>query len=361
MADMGKASCMAMILGQSLIVDNWKVVAMGLVALLLFVFAVVFINFGMIWIRALFSGAKVTFTELIALRLRRVPVGLVVDSRITAVKSGLDITIDDLSTHYLAGGNIEMVVLALIASQKAGIHLDYDRACAIDLATKGTGKTVLEAVKTSVNPKVIDCPSPAPGKNTIDAVAKDGIVIKARARVTVRTNLDRFVGGATEETIIARVGEGIVTTIGSSQSYKDVLENPDRISKTVLDKALDSNTAFEILSIDIADVDVGENVGAKLQAEQAEANKLIAQAQAEVRRAAAVALEQENVARVQEMRSRLVEAEAQVPLAIADAFRSGHLGVMDYYRLRNVQADTGMRESIAGVNTSVSPSKPPGA
>jgi uncharacterized protein YqfA (UPF0365 family) len=241
-----------------------------------------------------------------------------------------------------------MVVLALIAARKAAIHLEFDRACAIDLATKGTGKTVLDAVKTSVNPKVIDCPEPKSGKTTIEGVAKDGIGIKARARVTVRTNLDRFVGGATEETIIARVGEGIVTTIGSSNSYKDVLENPDRISKTVLDKALDSNTAFEILSIDIADVDVGDNVGAKLQAEQADANKLVAQAQAEVRRAAAVALEQEMVARVQEMRARVVEAEAQVPLAMAEAFRAGHLGVMDYYRMRNVQADTGMRDSIAG-------------
>src|SRR5204862_4991805 len=294
------------------------------------------------------SGAPVGFLDLIALRLRRVPVGMVVDSRITAVKSGLPLTIDDLSTHYLAGGNVEMVVQALINAQKAGIHLDFDRACAIDLATKGTGKTVIEAVRTSVNPKVIDCPAPSSGKVTIDAVAKDGIVIRARARVTVRTNLDRFVGGATEETIIARVGEGIVSTIGSSHSYKDVLENPDRISKTVLDKALDSNTAFEILSIDIADVDVGENVGAKLQAEQAEANKLIAQAQAEVRRAAAVALEQENVARVQEMRSRVVEAEAQVPMAMAEAFRSGNMGIMDYYRMKNIQADTSMRDSIAG-------------
>lgn len=318
---------------------------LGLIAL---VGLIIVLNFLSVWIRALFSGARVTFTELIALRLRNVPVGLIVDSRITAVKSGLDVTIDGLSTHYLAGGNVEMVVLALIAAQKAGIHLDFDRACAIDLATKGTGKTVLEAVKTSVNPKVIDCPAPSSGKTTIDAVAKDGIVIRARARVTVRTNLERFVGGATEETIVARVGEGIVSTIGSADSYKDVLENPDRISKTVLDKALDSNTAFEILSIDIADVDVGENVGAKLQAEQAEANKLIAQAQAEVRRAAAVAQEQEMVARVQEMRARVVEAEAQIPMAMAEAFRSGNLGIMDYYRMKNIQADTSMRDSIAG-------------
>jgi len=318
------------------------------VALVAFIFAIVIISFASIWIRALVSGASVKLSDLLALRLRRVPVGMIVDTRITAVKSGLPLTIDDLSTHYLSGGNVEMVVLALIAAKKAGIHLDFDRACAIDLATKGTGKTVLEAVKTSVNPKVIDCPNPASGKVTIDAVAKDGIIIKAKARVTVRTNLDRFVGGATEETIIARVGEGIVTTIGSANSYKDVLENPDRISKTVLDKALDSQTAFEILSIDIADVDVGENVGAKLQAEQAEANKLIAQAHAEVRRAAAVATEQEMVARVSEMRARVVEAEAQVPLAMAEAFRAGNLGIMDYYKMKNVQADTSMRDSIAG-------------
>ena len=325
-----------------------NLVLYGVVGVVLLVLGILILNFGMIYIRALFSGAKVTVTELIALRLRRIPLGLIVDGRITAVKSGLPVSIDELSTHFLAGGNVQMVVLALVAAKKAGINLIFDRACAIDLATKGTGKTVLEAVKTSVNPKVIDCPAPASGKTTIDAVAKDGIVIKAKARVTVRTNLDRFVGGATEETIIARVGEGIVSTIGSSETYKAVLENPDRISKTVLAKALDSNTAFEILSIDIADVDVGGNVGAKLQAEQAEANKLIAQAQAEVRRAAAVATEQEMIARVSEMRALVVEAEAQIPLAIARAFDKGHLGVMDYYRIKNMQADTTMRESIGG-------------
>ncbi len=330
-------------------------------ALVVLVVGIIVLNFGMIFIRALFSGAKVTFTELIALRLRRVPVGMVVDARITAVKSGLPLTIDDLSTHYLAGGNVPMVVLALIAAKKAAINLPFDRACAIDLATKGTGKTVLEAVKTSVNPKVIDCPTPSGGKSTIDAVAKDGIVIRAKARVTVRTNLDRYVGGATEETIIARVGEGIVSTIGSANTYKEVLENPDRISKTVLEKALDSNTAFEILSIDIADVDVGENVGAKLQTEQAEANKLIAQAQAEVRRAAAVATEQEMVARVSEMRARVVEAEAQIPIAIARAFDRGHMGIMDYYRIKNVQADTTMRENIAGERPESAPPGAPGA
>ena len=311
---------------------KWDLVLYGTACVLLLVFAVIVINFGMIYIRALFSGAKVTMTELIALRLRRVPAGLIVDSRITAVRSGLPLSIDDLSTHFLAGGNVPMVVLALIASKKAGINLVFDRACAIDLATKGTGKTVLEAVRTSINPRVIDCPAPALGKVTIDGVAKDGIVIKARALVTVRTNLDRFVGGATEETIIARVGEGIVSTIGSSTTYKAVLENPHRISKTVLDKALDANTAFEILSLDIADVDVGENVGAKLQAEQAEANKLIAQAHAEVRRAAAVAVEQEMTARVAEMRARVVEAEATVPMAMAAAFRSGNIGMMTQSR-----------------------------
>jgi uncharacterized protein YqfA (UPF0365 family) len=283
----------------------------------------------MIYLRALFSGARVTVTDLIALRLRRIPLALVVDNRIAAVRSGLPLSVDGLSTHYLAGGNLPMVVLALIAARKAGIHLVFDRACAIDLATKGTGKSVIEAVRTSINPRVIDCPDPRGGKSTIAGVAKDGIVIKARALVTVRTNLDRFVGGATEETIIARVGEGIVSTIGSSASYKDMLENPHRMSRTVLDKALDANTAYEILSLDIADVDVGANVGAKLQAEQAEANKLVAQAQAEIRRAAAVAVKQEMTARVAEMRARVVEAEAQVPTALAGAFRAGNLGLMN--------------------------------
>jgi len=302
---------------------KWEFLVYGIGGVLLLVVAVIVINFGTIYVRALFSGAKVTITELIALRLRRVPAGLIVDNRIAAVRSGLPLSIDDLSTHFMAGGNVPMVVLALIAAKKAGINLVFDRACAIDLATKGTGKTVIEAVRTSINPRVIDCPAPVLGKITIDGV------IKARALVTVRTNLDRFVGGATEETIIARVGEGIVSTIGSSATYKDVLENPHRISRTVLDKALDANTAFEILSLDIADVGVGENVGAKLQAEQAEANKLIAQAHAEVRRAAAVAVEQEMTARVAEMRARVVEAEAKVPMAMAGAFRSGHLGVMN--------------------------------
>jgi uncharacterized protein YqfA (UPF0365 family) len=307
----------------------WNLLLCGVAAVVLFVFGAFLLQFGMLFIRALFSGARVTLTELIALRLRRVPLGLVVDNRIAAVRSGVPVTIDDLSTHHLAGGNVPMVVLALIAARKAGIHLIFDRACAIDLATKGTGKTVLEAVRTSINPRVIACPGPDMGRATIAGVAKDGIVIKVRALVTVRTNLDRFVGGATEETIIARVGEGIVAAIGSAVTYKDVLENPHLVSKTVLDKALDANTAFETLSLDIADVDVGENVGAKLQAEQAEANKLIAQAQAEIRRAAAVAVEQEMMARVAEMFARVVEAQSQVPPAMAGAFRAGHLGLMN--------------------------------
>ena len=263
------------------------------------------------------------------------------------MKAGIEIDTDPLEAHYLSGGSVDQVILALIAADKAGIELDYNRACAIDLATKGTGKTVLEAVRTSINPKVIDCPNPAMGRLTIDGVAKDGIGVKVKARVTVRSHLDRFVGGATEETIIARVGEGIVSSIGSADSYKDVLENPDRISKTVLSKALDSNTAFEILSIDIADIDIGDNIGAKLQALQADTDKNVAQAKAEVRRAAAVAVEQEMRARTQEMRAKVVEAEAQVPLAMAEAFRSGNLGIMDYMRMKNIESDTKMRGSIA--------------
>ncbi len=329
-------------------------IILGVGGLILLIVGIVILNFGTTWLRAAVSGAKVTFMELIQLQLRKIPIRRVVDSRITAVKSGIPVSIDDLSTHYLAGGNVEMIISALINAQKANIDLVFDQACAIDLATKGTSKNVVEAVHTSVNPQVIDCPPSTGTKKSIDAVAKDGIVIKARARVTVRTNLASFVGGATEDTIVARVGEGIVSSIGSEQSYKDVLENPDRISKNVLAKGLDSNTAFEILSIDIADVDVGENVGAKLQAEQAESNKLVAQAQAEVRRAAAVAQEQEMTARVAEMQAKVVEAEAQVPLAMAEAFRSGNLGIMDYYRMKNLAADTDMRSKIAGADDSTS-------
>jgi len=325
-------------------------IALGIAFVFGLILVIVLINFFGVWLRAKIADAPVPFSKLIGMRLRRVPVGMIVDNRITSVKAGLPLTTDELEAHFLSGGNVTNVVLALIAADKAGITLDFNRACAIDLAIKGTSKTVLEAVRTSINPKVIDCPNPAQtgGRVTIDAVARDGIGVKVRARVTVRSNLDRFVGGATEETIIARVGEGIVTSIGSAVSYKDVLENPDRISKVVLQKGLDSGTAFEILSVDIADVDIGGNVGAKLQAEQAEADKVVAQAKAEMRRAAAVASEQEMKARTQEMRAKVVEAEAQVPLAMAEAFREGNLGVLDYLKMKNIQSDTSMRESIAG-------------
>ena len=313
---------------------------------LLVVGAVIFSLIGA-WVKALFNGAAVPMSKLVALKLASIPYSLIVDVRITAVRAGIDVSADQIASHFQAGGNVIPTVQALIAAQKAGIHLPWDRACAIDLATKGSGKSVVEAVRTSVDPKVIDCPNPASGRTTIDGVAKDGIQVKVKARVTVRTNLDRFVGGAKEDTIIARVGEGIVSTIGSSENYKVVLESPDRISKTVLARGLDVGSAFEILSIDIADVDVGENVGAKLQEAQAEANKSIAQAQAEIRRAAAVAVEQEMKARVQEMQAEVVRAQAEVPKAMAEAFRSGRLGVMDYYKMENVKADTEMRSAIA--------------
>ena len=336
-----------------ILANNLTMVLGAVVFVVALVVIVIAWNFFSAWLRAVFSNAPVSFKTLIALKLRKVPVALVVDQRITAVKAGIPVEADELSTHYLANGDVSMVTSALIAAQKAGIPLTFDQACAIDLATRQTDKNVLDAVMTSVNPRVIDCPDPkSGGRTTIDAVAKDGIQLRARARVTVRTNLKGFVGGATEETIIARVGEGIVTTIGSAETYKNVLENPDQISKVVMEKGLDSGTAFEILSVDVADVDVGDNIGAKLQAEQAESNKLVAQAQAEVRRAAAVATEQEMKARVHEMRARVVEAEAQVPLAMADAFRSGNLGVMDYLRMKNLQADTGMRSSIGGAGDS---------
>ncbi|MDE3083898.1 MAG: flotillin-like protein FloA [Verrucomicrobiota bacterium] len=327
---------------------------MNLITILLILGAVVAIvilalifSFITVWVKAFLNGAPVGILNLIAMRFGGVPYGLVVQNRINAVKAGIPLNTDQISAHYLASGNVVATTQALIAAQKAGLALDWNRACAIDLATKGSEKSVLEAVRTSVDPKVIDCPNPASGRTTIDGVAKDGIQVKVKARVTVRTHLERFVGGAKEETIIARVGEGIVSTIGSAETYKVVLESPDSISKTVLARGLDVGSAFEILSIDIADVDVGENVGAKLQEAQAEANKSIAQAQAEIRRAAAVAVEQEMKARVQEMQAKVVEAQAQVPLAMAEAFRSGRLGVMDYYRMQNIQADTSMRSSIA--------------
>jgi uncharacterized protein YqfA (UPF0365 family) len=321
-----------------------KFIIIGLIVLVVLVIFTILAKFIGLWIRARVSNAPIGLLNLVAMWIRKVPTSLIVDSRITAAKAGLDFTTDQLEAHYLAGGHVADVVLALIAADKAGIPLSFDRACAIDLAVKGTSKTVLEAVRTSINPAVIDCPG---GGGKIDAVARDGIQLRARAKVTVRTNLDRFVGGATEETIIARVNEGIVTSIGSAVSHKDVLENPDHISKRVLERGLDANTQFEILSIDIADVDVGQNIGATLQASQAEADKQVAQARAEVRRAAAVATEQEMSARTQEMRAKLVEAEALIPIAMAEAFRNGNLGIMDYARYRNVVADTEMRTSIA--------------
>ncbi|MBL9200671.1 MAG: flotillin-like protein FloA [Opitutaceae bacterium] len=317
------------------------------VVIVALVFFAVFVSFIGTWLKARLNGAPVGVMNLLGMRLGGVPYGLVVEARITAVKAGIPLETDKIAAHYLAGGNVVPTVQALVAAQKAGIALNWDRACAIDLATKGSNKSVVEAVRTSVDPKVIDCPNPEGGRTTIDGVAKDGIQVKVKARVTVRSHLDRFVGGAKEETIIARVGEGIVSTIGSAESYKIVLESPDSISKTVLARGLDVGTAFEILSIDIADVDVGENVGAKLQEAQAEANKNMAQAQAEIRRAAAVAVEQEMKARVQEMQAEVVRAQAEVPRAMAEAFRTGRLGVMDYYKMENVQADTSMRSSIA--------------
>ena len=315
------------------------VVAVG--ALILLVFLLQF--FGL-WFQAFMSNAGVSMFALIGMRFRKVDSRTIVLSRIRAVKAGLDITTNDLETHYLAGGRIQNVISALIAADRARINLGFKTACAIDLA----GRDVLDAVHTSVNPKVIDCPSPTAARPLIEAVAKDGIQLKARARVTVRTNIERLVGGATEETIIARVGEGIVTSIGSAMDYKQVLENPDVISKRVLEKGLDAGTAFEILSIDIADVDVGANIGAQLQADQAEADKRRFQAEAEKRAAMARAREAEMLALVQENRAKVVAAEAMIPEAMAAAFRSGNLGVMDYYRLKNIQADTTMRDSIAG-------------
>jgi uncharacterized protein YqfA (UPF0365 family) len=317
---------------------------LGVAALIvILVFAVVIITFFRMWLRALLSGASVGLASLVGMSLRKVNSSVIVDSRIMAVKAGLNISTNELETHYLAGGNVVRVVQALIAANKANIPLTFQKATAIDLA----GRDVLDAVQTSVRPKVIDCPDPSKGAPTVSAVAMDGIQLKAKARVTVRTNINTLVGGATEETIIARVGEGIVTTIGSAESHKRVLENPDTISKTVLARGLDAGTAFEILSIDIADVDVGENIGAQLQIMQAEADKQIAQARAEERRAMARAREQEMQAQVVEMRARVVEAEAEVPRAMAEAFRSGNLGIMDYYRMKNIVADTDMRTSIS--------------
>ena len=307
-----------------------------LVGTIIFLFLLnTFVPVGL-WITAYFSGVKVSLGTMIGMRLRKVAPRRIINPLINATKAGLDLKIGEMEAHFLAGGDVDRVVNALISADKANLGLVFQRATAIDLA----GRDVLEAVRVSVNPKVIETPM-------VSAVAKDGIQLKALARVTVRANIDRLVGGAGEETIIARVGEGIVSTIGSAKDHKAVLENPDTISKTVLSRGLDAGTAFEILSIDIADVDVGRNIGAQLQIDQAEADKKIAQAKAEERRAMAVAHEQEMIAKVQEMRAKVVESEAEVPLAMAYAFREGKLGVMDYYNLQNVQADTRMRESIS--------------
>ena len=317
---------------------NLSLIALGaatLVAVILILYMVPL----RLWIAAKASSASVGMLTMIGMRLRRVPPDQVVGAYISAVKAGIDVPIDQLESHYLAGGRVEAVVTALISADKANMNLSFQRAAAIDLA----GRNVFEAVQMSVNPKVIETPK-------VSAVAQDGIQLMSIARITVRTNLDRLVGGAGESTILARVGEGVVSTIGSAKTYEEVLENPDRISKSVLSRGLDAGTAFEILSVDIADVDVGANVGAKLQTEQAEADKQVAQARAEARRALAVAVEQENVARIAEMRARLVEAEADVPKAMAEALRAGRLGVMDYYNMKNVVADTEMRQTIGGGN-----------
>ena len=322
-----------------------------LAVLAVLIIVILFFAFLKIWVRAWMSGAYVSLFNLLGMTLRGVKPALIVDARIRSVKAGLALNTDQLEAHFLAGGDVINVVQALIAADKANIDLSFQRAAAIDLA----GRDVYDAVRTSVNPKVIDCPDPAKGATMLDAVAKDGIRLLVKARVTVRANLARLVGGATEDTIIARVGQGIVSAIGSSQSYKDVLENPDEISKKVLNSGLDSQTAFEIVSIDIAYVSVAgvsgdrevANVGALLETERAEADKKLRQAEAEGRRATAVAAEQEMRARIQEMQAKVVEAQAEIPMAIATAMKEGKLGVMDYLRMQNIMADTTMRESLA--------------
>lgn len=304
--------------------------------IIIFIFLFLYFVPVNLWITAVFSGVRISIMNLILMRLRKVPPSVVVNALITSTKAGLNVTANEIETHYLAGGHVNNVIKALISADKANIPLTFKMATAIDLA----GRDVADAVQLSVNPRVIDTPP-------VSAVGKNGIQLVVRARVTVRTNISQLVGGAGEETILARVGEGIVTTIGSALDHKSVLENPDQISKVVLQKGLDAGTAFEILSIDIADIDVGENIGAKLQAEQASADLKVAQAKAEERRAMAVAYEQEMKAKAQEARARVIEAEAQIPLAIAESFKSGNLGIMDYYRMQNIQADTQMRESIS--------------
>jgi uncharacterized protein YqfA (UPF0365 family) len=333
----------------------WIIVLVGGVIALLIALAVFARYFGL-WMQCKMTRAGISFVNLVMMSIRKVNPSVIVRSKIMAVQSGCtesyNITTRALEAHYLAGGNVPNVIRALVAAHRAGIDMDWQVAQAIDLA----GRDVLDAVRTSVYPKVIDCPDPRKSAGTLDAVAADGIQLKARARVTVRTNIQQLIGGATEETVVARVGQGIVQAIGSTPSYKLVLENPDRISQTVLNQGLEAQTAFEIVSIDIADIDVGDNIGARLQADQAEADVRVAQARAEQRRAAAAAREQEMVAKTTENRAQVVLSEAAVPEAIAAAFRNGRLGLLDYYELKNVQADTSMRTAIAGIGDEVSPS-----
>ena len=329
----------------------------GLVVLILFLlaFLVLFLKYAKLYIQSVLAGANVGLFDMLAMSLRKVNPSVIVEGRINLVQARIEgIMSNDLEAHYLAGGNVPRVVHAIISANKAGLDLDFQTATGIDLA----GRDVLDAVRTSVTPKVIDCPDPAKGKSEVAAVAKDGIQVLAKARVTVRTNIARLVGGAGEETIIARVGEGIVSTIGSMDTHQKALENPDMISRTVLERGLDAGTAFEIVSIDIADVDIGHNIGARLQADQAEADKRVAQALAEKRRAMAVAEEQEFVASVQQKRAKVVEAEAEVPLAMAEALRSGNLGVMDMLRVKNIESDTTMRRTIGGIDETGSTEDP---
>jgi len=333
----------------------WKVVGLALLGLFLLVFLVIFMKYANLYVRSITTNAGIGPFDMFAMSLRKVNPSTILDAKIMLVQAGIGgISTRDLEAHLLAGGRVQKVVTALISANRAGIDLDFRTAAGIDLA----GRDVLDAVKTSVTPKVIDCPNPAQGKSEVAAVAKNGIQVLAKARVTVRTNIKRLVGGAGEETIIARVAEGIVSTIGSKESHKDVLEHPDSISKTVLARGLDAGTAFEIVSIDIADVDIGVNIGARLQADQAEADKRVAQANAEKRRAMAVAAEQEFKAQVQENRAKVVLAEAEVPLAMSAALRSGNLGVMDLYRLRNIDSDTRMRSSLSAPE-GTTPGEPP--
>ncbi len=321
----------------------WGVVGIIVGALVGLVFLVVLFKYFKLYIRSVTTRAEIGLWEMVGMTFQGIDPKYIVDAKVIAVKAGLaEVSTAGLVAHYLAGGDPHRVVIALVSANRANIPLTFKNACGIDLA----GRDVLDAVKTSVNPRVVDCPDPSKGKSEIAAVAKDGIQVLAKARVTVRTNIPRLVGGATEETVIARVGEGIISAIGSSETHKDVLENPDRISKLVLSKGLDAGTAFEIVSVDIADVDIGTNIGARLQADQAEADKRVAQALAEKRRAMAVAAEQEQKAEVMANRAKVVLAEAEIPKAMAEALRSGNLGVMDLYRLRNIEADTQMRGSI---------------